>query len=84
VISSVYILRSERNGRYYTGHSASPQRRLEDHNRGRVKATRHGRRWALVYAEECADATAARKREYYMKSMKSRVYLEALISNWSG
>ena len=72
-------MQSERNGKYYIGFSEGPGRRVEEHNRGEVKATRYARPWRLVYAEECADATSARKREYQLKAMKSRAYLEALI-----
>ncbi|MDO8614925.1 MAG: GIY-YIG nuclease family protein [Dehalococcoidia bacterium] len=75
----VYILRSERTGRYYTGYSADPQRRLEDHNRGQVKATRYGIPWSLVYTESFGEAREARQREYKLKSMKSRAFLESLI-----
>ncbi len=81
---SVYILRSERNGRYYTGFSANPIRRLQEHNDGKVKATRYARPWMLVYTQPFEDETSARKREYKLKSMKSRAYLEALISEWYG
>ena len=76
---SVYILRSERNGRYYIGYSADPERRLKEHNEGKVKATKYGRPWVLVYAEQFEDSTTARRREYKLKSMKSRKYLEAII-----
>ena len=79
-MASVYILRSERNGRYSTGYALDVHNRLTEHNEGRVKATRYLRPWVLVYVETCSDATAARKREYQLKSMKSRVYLEQLIS----
>ena len=80
----VYILRSERNGRYYTGSSEDPVRRLDEHNAGRVIATRYLRPWSLVYTEECPDGTTARQREYKLKSMKSRVYLESLIERSAG
>ena len=81
---SVYILRSERNGRYYTGYSADPERRLKEHNEGKVKATRYARLWILVHAERFEDSTTARRREYQLKSMKSRTYLEALIGKRAG
>ena len=78
--SFVYILQSERNGRYYTGFSSDPEARLREHHDGKVRATRYLVPWVLVYREECAGATAARKREYQIKAMKSRVYLESLIA----
>ncbi len=81
---SVYILRSELDGRYYTGYSADPKRRLQEHNDGKVNATRYVRPWTLVYTVQFEDETSARRREHNLKSMKSRAYLEALISEWSG
>jgi len=76
---SVYVIRSERNGRYYIGFSSRTEARLAEHNAGRVKATRYLRPWALVHSEQFTDASAARRREYQLKSMKSRKYLDALI-----
>ncbi len=70
---SVYILRSERNGRYYTGYSADPIRRLQEHNDGKVKATRYVRPWTLVYTRLFEDETSARRREHKLKSVKSRL-----------
>jgi putative endonuclease len=75
----VYVLLSERNGRFYIGSSGNPEARLDDHNQGRVKATRHLRPWTLVYREEFADAVSARRREYKLKSMKSHSYIQSLI-----
>ncbi len=77
----VYILKSTRNGRYYIGHTKDLTQRIAMHNAGRVTATKHLKPWVLVYTEEYADATAARKREWYLKRLKSRKALEGLISS---
>ena len=79
---SVYILRSERNGRYYTGYSADPIRRLQDHNDGKVKATRYVRPWTLVYTRLFEDETSARRREHKLKSVKSRLNVSGPLA-WS-
>ncbi len=80
----VYIIESKRNGRYYIGSSADPKRRLLDHNAGKVKATLHLLPWILVYTEEFAEPRTARQREWQLKSMKSRKYLEALMQRSVG
>ena len=36
--------------------------------------------WVIVYFEEFKTITEARKREYAIKKMKSRKYIESLIS----
>jgi putative endonuclease len=80
----VYVLRSQRNGRFYTGFSVDPERRLVEHNSGAVRATRSLRPWEIAYTELCVDETEARKREYQIKSMKSRRYIQWLIETASG
>ena len=80
----VYILRSGRNGRFYIGHTTNLPQRLAAHNRGAVRATRHLLPWSLVYVEDHASASDARKREWYLKRLKSRRFLENLISKSQG
>ena len=76
----VYVLRSERNGRFYVGFARDVQRRLEEHNRGKVKSTRYLRPWEVLYSEECGSEDEARRREREIKASKSRRYVESLIS----
>ena len=80
VHSCVYILKSVKSDRYYIGFSQDLERRLGEHNSGKVRATKYSRPWQLVYSEEHADATSARQREQQLKRMKSRVYLDALMA----
>ncbi len=75
----VYILQSQRNGRYYIGFSGDVEARLADHNRGAVKATRYLAPWVLAYAEGHNDASSARRRESELKRLKSRRVLGELI-----
>ena len=77
----VYVLQSERNGRYYIGYSADVVARLRRHNAGQVKATKHLRPWVLVYTEPHPDETSARKREWALKASKSRRVIEHLIAS---
>lgn len=75
----VYILKSELTGRYYIGYSDSPERRLLEHNSGKVKSTRPFRPWIKVYQEIHETETLAIKREKEIKLKKSRSYIEWLI-----
>jgi putative endonuclease len=76
----VYILKSQKTSRYYIGYSHSPDRKLTEHNSGKVRSTKNFRPWIKVYAEECATELIAIRREREIKSMKSRVYIEKLIA----
>lgn len=66
----VYILRGA-SGRFYTGVSTDPPRRVEEHNgspRG-AKYTRAGRPWTLVYQEGPYTRGSALSREYAIKRL---------------
>jgi len=57
------------------------ERRLQDHIRGKEKYTRTGLPWELVYKEEFELLQQARQREFYIKKMKSRKFIEKLINS---
>ena len=80
----VYILYSQSKDKYYIGYTGNPEERVLEHNSGATTSTRHGIPWIMVYKEECEDKSAAIKRENKIKKMKSRKYIEKLISENSG
>ena len=75
-----YILYSPTLSKHYIGSTPDIERRLSEHNnRGKDKFTSTGLPWSLVYIEEFETLTEARRREQYIKRMKSRKFIEALI-----
>jgi len=68
----VYILQSEKNGRYYIGSTNNPDHRLQQHNSGFVAATLNKGPWIRVALVEFATPTMARKAEHHLKRQKSR------------
>ncbi|WP_414684717.1 GIY-YIG nuclease family protein [Mucilaginibacter sp.] len=79
-----HILQSEKSGRYYIGHSADLEARLQRHNTGKVKATKNKGPWVLKHYEQYDTKGEANSPELYIKSMKSRVYMEKLLAGFSG
>ena len=77
----VYVLKSLKSGRYYIGYSEDPDRRLCEHNSGKVFSTRNYRPWIKVYLETFSTELEAIRREREIKSKKSRRYVENLINN---
>ena len=75
-----YILYSARLDKYYVGSCAHLERRLYEHNIGHSKFTSLGIPWIIVYTEEYETTVLARQREMKIKKMKSRKYIESLIS----
>ena len=80
---TVYILYSKSKDKHYIGYAKNLSERLSKHNAGATPSTRPGIPWVLVYKEECVNKTAAIKRENAIKKMKSRKYIEQLISKYS-
>ncbi|MBU0540355.1 GIY-YIG nuclease family protein [Patescibacteria group bacterium] len=64
----VYALQSQIDRRIYVGLTNSVERRIKEHNQGKVFSTKGFRPWKLIYAEEQETRPEARKREKYLKS----------------
>lgn len=77
----LYILQSEKNGKYYIGTAGNIENRLDQHNRGAGKSTRSGKPWRLIYKEEFDTRQEAVKREKRIKDQKSRAYIEKLVGS---
>ena len=75
-----YILYSEKLNKYYVGACIEIKRRLYEHNIGHSKFTSTGIPWKLVYVEESESLKLAKKREMEIKKMKSRKYIEGLLT----
>ncbi|MBL7700619.1 MAG: GIY-YIG nuclease family protein [Ferruginibacter sp.] len=77
----LYILFSQALNKYYIGSTTDIERRLAEHNRGKEKFTRTGIPWLLVYSEIFEELNQARQREFYIKRMKSKIFIEKLITS---
>lgn len=75
----VYILQSNKDGKYYIGSTGNINERILRHNNGQSKYTKGRGPFKLIYKEEYETLSKATKREYYLKSLKSRVAIEKLI-----
>ncbi|MFH0912638.1 MAG: GIY-YIG nuclease family protein [Patescibacteria group bacterium] len=78
-IGYVYILESLSNGVHYIGSSENPQRRLAEHNNGKVTATRNKGPWIIRIIQQYSDISIARKVEYKLKRLKSRKIIDRII-----
>ena len=75
----VYVLESEKTGRSYIGSCFDLMDRLERHNSGRSKSTKHALPWNLVYYERFDTRAEAMRRERYFKTGAGRFELGRLI-----
>jgi putative endonuclease len=77
----VYILYSEQLDRYYIGQTENLGERLRSHRSGISRFTSIAKDWIVVYTEDFVTREEAIKREYKIKRMKSRKYIEMLIQS---
>lgn len=63
----VYILKSKKDNRLYTGFSSDLRQRVAEHNRGKSSYTKNFRPWKLVYYESFLSEKDAKRREKNLK-----------------
>lgn len=64
----VYVLKSEKDGKLYTGFAGDLRKRLTDHGKGLVTSTRFRRPLKLIYYEAFTHQGDATRREKYLKT----------------
>lgn len=72
----VYVLMSERDGNFCTGCTSNLKKRLEFHNKGKVKSTKNRRPLKLIYYEASFNQEDALKREKYLKTNYGKRYIK--------
>jgi len=77
---NVYILQSDKTGKFYVGSTGDLEDRLIRHFNGRSIATKHGGPWKLVFTEEYNSRQEAFHREMEIKSWKSHSRIALLAS----
>ena len=63
-----YVLKSEKNEKFYTGVTGSLKLRVEQHNEKGVRSTKHMAPLQLIYFEGYLNKDDAYRREKYLKS----------------
>jgi putative endonuclease len=76
-----YILKSDRDGRFYIGQTNNLEERLRRHNNGQVKSTKNRRPLRIIYFESYKTKNEALKRESYLKRLKGGNEFKKIINN---
>lgn len=63
----VYLLRSEKTGKFYIGYSDDLKKRFYQHNNSQSSSTESGVPWTLVYYEAFPAKALALERERKLK-----------------
>ena len=75
----VYVLESEKDKRWYKGHTVDIDKRIIEHNTGKTKSTKGFIPWRLVYFEVFETREEAIQRERYFKTGSGREFLKKII-----
>ncbi len=79
--TGIYILESIGSGKFYIGSTNCVERRLEEHNLGKVTATHRLIPLRLRVFISCQSLSEARKAEYRLKRYKNRPIIEKVIKS---
>ena len=77
---TVYILQSEKTGRYYVGYTSDLEKRIHYHNSGKNISTKNDTPWKLIWHENFETKKDAWLREHQIKSYKGGEAFKKLIS----
>jgi putative endonuclease len=72
-----YILKSQKDGRFYYGSTSDIETRLKSHNGGKVRSTKSRRPLVLHYQETFDSKTEAIRRETFFKSIDGYNFLKS-------
>ncbi|MCF7907200.1 GIY-YIG nuclease family protein [Patescibacteria group bacterium] len=74
----VYVLKSEKDGKFYVGMTNNIERRVKEHNNGvaSTPSTKNRGPFKLIYFEKLENRIIAREREKYLKSGSGREYIK--------
>ncbi len=78
----VYVLKSLRDGKNYTGFSSNLEERINDHNNGGTKSTAERRPLKLIYCEFHISKADAKRRERYFKSTDGKRTLKYILRDF--
>jgi putative endonuclease len=68
-----YLAQSESDDSFYVGISENPDKRMVEHNSGKLRSTSKKRPWKLAFVKKHKDYSEARKHEKWLKK-KNREY----------
>jgi putative endonuclease len=77
----LYIIYSVSLDQFYIGQSQNLEDRLFRHNNSGSKSTKKAKDWVLKYTESFLTRMEAVQRETQIKKMKSRSYIDSLVSS---
>ena len=78
----VYVLKSLRDEKFYTGYTADLKTRLMEHHKGAVTSTKSRAPFQLIFYEAYRNKYDALRREKYLKTSKGKNTLRQMLKEF--
>lgn len=78
----IYILRSKKDAKFYTGYTNNLSKRFREHTDGKILSTKNCLPLELVYYEGCLNQQDATHREKYLKTAWGKRYIKQRLKNY--
>ncbi len=78
----VYVLRSTKDSKFYTGCTKDVRKRFNQHSKGQVTSTKERLPVELIYYEMCTDQADAYNREKYLKTGMGKRYIKNRLKSF--
>lgn len=78
----IYILRSIKDKKFYTGYTKNLKLRFEQHSKGLVQSTRDRLPLKLIYYEACLSRHDATHREKYLKTFHGKMFIRRRLKSY--
>lgn len=78
----IYVLKSFKDEKLYSGYTSDLRSRLDYHNNGKVRSTRDRKPFKLIYYEAYLHQQDATAREKFFKTQWGRNYLRRVLRNY--
>ena len=77
-----YVLKSKKDGLFYTGCTKDLKLRFEQHKKGEVESTMNRRPLELVYYEACKSKEDTCHRERYLKRYYGKMFIKNRLKSY--
>ena len=78
----VYVLRSDKDKKFYVGYTENLKSRFEQHQKGQVESTKDRRPLEIIYSEACLDKHDSMHREKYLKTTWGGRFLKNRLKSY--
>ena len=78
----VYILKSSKDKKFYTGYTKDLKLRLEKHKKGLVESTKNRIPIKLIHYEACLSRDDATHREKYLKTHLGKMFIKNRLKSY--